>query len=335
MKRRDALLALGAGASAIAGIGWMAGPRADADQAAAKSRARRVRVYYTPDYVGSALEFETTRKARWVADSLLADPIAGIQLVANQSLSEAAVLRVHAPAYVTAVRTGQPRALAESQGFTWDPQLWPMVLASNGGVLAAAMVALANGAAGALSSGLHHARRDHGAGFCTFNGLAIAALHAIEKGARRILIIDLDAHCGGGTNSLLGENPAIHQLDVAVDNFDRYQPLKGNTLDLVEEASSYLPMVERRLDELAGRPFDLCLYNAGMDPHQDCPVGGLPGIDQEILARREQLVFSWCRRSNLPIAFVLAGGYIGDGLDAAGLVALHRLTLAAAAEVDA
>jgi hypothetical protein len=68
-----------------------------------------------------------------------------------------------------------------------------------------------------------------------------------------------------------------------------------------------------------------------MDPHEHCPVGGLAGIDAALLARREQLVFSWCRARQLPIAFVLAGGYIGPGLTQADLVGLHRLTLAAAA----
>jgi hypothetical protein len=33
----------------------------------------------------------------------------------------------------------------------------------------------------------------------------------------------------------------------------------------------------------------------------------------------------------LPIAFVLAGGYLGRRLDEEGLVDLHRLTLSAAA----
>lgn len=46
--------------------------------------------------------------------------------------------------------------------------------------------------------------------------------------------------------------------------------------------------------------------------------------------RRERLVFDWCRRRGIPIAFVLAGGYLGPGLDESGLVALHRLTLSAA-----
>ncbi len=38
----------------------------------------------------------------------------------------------------------------------------------------------------------------------------------------------------------------------------------------------------------------------------------------------------WCSARRLPIAYVLAGGYIGDRLDESGLVALHRLTLSAA-----
>ena len=34
----------------------------------------------------------------------------------------------------------RPRVLAESQGFAWDPGLGPMVLASNGGAVAAGEV---------------------------------------------------------------------------------------------------------------------------------------------------------------------------------------------------
>ena len=68
-----------------------------------------------------------------------------------------------------------------------------------------------------------------------------------------------------------------------------------------------------------------------MDPFEGCDIGGLPGITSEILAARERLVFEWCRERELPIAFVLAGGYVGDRLDEAGLVDLHRLTLSAAA----
>jgi acetoin utilization deacetylase AcuC-like enzyme len=332
MKRRDALRMLGLGA-ALGPLASVAGPNPPLP--GNRPPPRRVPVCYSPAYVGAAHAFETTRKAAWVAESLRQRPIAGIELVGNAPLTAAQLASVHAPVYIQAVRTGEPRALAESQGFAWDPQLWAMVLASNGGVLEAAAQARQHGVAGALASGLHHARRERGNGFCTFNGLAIAALAALERGAKRVLVLDLDAHCGGGTHSLIAGNRRVHQLDVAVDDFDHYQPSGGNTLDRVDGAADYLPTIERRLRALQGQDFDLCLYNAGMDPHQHSPVGGLPGIDAGLLARREQRVFDWCARRRLPIAFVLAGGYIGPGLDRAGLVALHRLTLAAAARAAA
>lgn len=76
--------------------------------------------------------------------------------------------------------------------------------------------------------------------------------------------------------------------------------------------------------------FDICLYNAGMDPFGGCSIGGMQGVTQNVLRDREVAVFSWCRMRGVPIVFVLAGGYLGLGLERAGLVALHRLTLEAA-----
>jgi acetoin utilization deacetylase AcuC-like enzyme len=306
-----------------------------------------VNLFYSPDYVGSTYAFETTRKAKWVADSLADSPIDGIELVTPQPLSWDQVVQVHDPEYVSAVQTGVPRGLAESQGFPWDAGLWPMVLASNGGVVAAALDALEHGLSGSLSSGLHHARRSAGAGFCTFNGLVIAAREALGAGAGSVLILDLDAHCGGGTASLIAPEPRIWQVDVSVDSFDYYGHSVGGrdgadrdvsagrvSLQLVGRSSEYLDAIERGLEEVERRVpcFDLCLYNAGMDPFEGCSTGGLTGITQGILAARETLVFKWCQQKVAAVAFVLAGGYIGWGLDAHGLVDLHRLTLAAAAE---
>jgi hypothetical protein len=54
------------------------------------------------------------------------------------------------------------------------------------------------------------------------------------------------------------------------------------------------------------------------------------GVTQKVLRDREVAVFSWCRMRGVPIAFVLAGGYVGPDLNREGLVALHRLTLDAA-----
>jgi hypothetical protein len=66
-----------------------------------------------------------------------------------------------------------------------------------------------------------------------------------------------------------------------------------------------------------------------MDPFGGRSIGGMQGVTQRVLREREVAVFSWCRMRGVPIAFVLAGGYLGPGLERAGLVELHRLTLEA------
>lgn len=296
-----------------------------------------IQVFHSPVYVCAGYSFDTTRKAGWIARSLHDAPIPRIALREPLPLTREQLLQVHDEAYVRAVETGEPRELAESQGFAWDAELWRMVLASNGGVVAAALAALADGVAGSLSSGLHHARHAHGAGFCTFNGLVLAAKAAIAAGARAVMILDLDAHCGGGTQSLVADDSRVWQFDVSVCAYDRYAATERARLDVARDGATYMAAIGRALDAAGacGVRFDLCLYNAGMDPFEGCPTGGATGVTRELLAERERLVFDWCRARRLPVAFVLAGGYVGDRLDQAGLVALHRLTLAAAVDVVA
>lgn len=291
-----------------------------------------MRLFYSSDYVAAAHAFPTTRKSGWIADSLRTIPIAGVEVVPPVSLTADEIATVHTREFVDAVRTGEPRELAESQGFDWDPGLWTAVSASNGGIIAAAAAARIDGVAGSLSSGFHHAKRDRGDGYCTFNGLALAARSLLRSGVPSVMILDLDAHCGGGTHSLVGDDARVVHIDVSVSPVDAYTPGPHGTLDMVHRSSDYLPTIERRLEERAAELPAMCLYNAGMDPHEQCDIGGLLGITHDILATRERIVFEWCAANRVPVAFVLAGGYIGR-LTQAELVELHRLTIEAAVRV--
>jgi acetoin utilization deacetylase AcuC-like enzyme len=296
-----------------------------------------MQVYFSPSYTLAAHDFATTRKAGWIADSLARLPIDGAQLVAPEPVTVAQLEQVHVPEYVQAVRTGRPRDLAESNLLTWDPGLWTAVCASSGGTVSAILEAFRTRRnAGSLSSGLHHASAASGRGYCTFNGLALGAREALGAGARRVLILDLDAHCGGGTAAIVrGWRDVVH-LDVSVSQFDRYDVEAGarSTLDLVGSSGDYLPTIDRRLRALDDLSFDVVIYNAGMDPHQ-ASQGGMRGITLRTLAERERLVFAWARGRALPVAFTLAGGYLDGGLSQADLVGLHRLTIAAAAMANA
>ncbi len=83
-------------------------------------------------------------------------------------MTETDLLRVHTPKYAEAIKTGQPRELAESQKFPWSPELFSSVCLTNGGVLAAGKQALRDGVSGALASGFHHSSADHGRGVLHF-----------------------------------------------------------------------------------------------------------------------------------------------------------------------
>jgi acetoin utilization deacetylase AcuC-like enzyme len=130
---------------------------------------------------------------------------------------------------------------------------------------------------------------------------------------------------------IVGTWPLVHHVDIAVSawSYAAGEPPRSS-LDVIHRAGDYLPAVERRLAALDAAAIDLCIYNAGTDPHEDCDLGGLEGMTTGVIRRRERTVFGWAAAKNIPVAFVLAGGYAGGALTREALVDLHRLTIAAA-----
>ena len=288
-------------------------------------------VYYSPAYTQSRTNFDTTRKAQWIVDHLARYPMAGITLIAPTPLTINHLLSVHTPEYVHALRTGHPESLAGSSGFAWDDQTLEAVCASNGGVVDAVTRALTSKEhAGSLSSGLHHAYAEHGGGFCTVNGLAVAARAYPDH---RMLILDLDAHCGGGTYSLIRQLPNVTHLDICTTVYDEYfvdyridqamTPQSLSSFDVVDQPDMYFERLAYRLGALEVMNYDVVVYNAGMDVY--------PTLSARDIQIREHLVFAWANARRIPVAFVLAGGYTGPCLTQAQLVRLHLLTVEAAA----
>jgi acetoin utilization deacetylase AcuC-like enzyme len=280
--------------------------------------------------------------------SLVADGLrdrVGIRLAAPEPVTEDDLLRVHTRDYVAAVRTGTPRALAESQKFPWSPELYPSVCLTSGGLLAAARRALTDGVAAAIVSGFHHAHADHGEGFCTFNGLVIAAEAMRAQGEiRSVAVLDMDLHYGNGTAALAASRPWLRNVSLYGNDY------QGNTAypDVTElrhadgpnHRSIALPRGCRRDGMLAamerglpllleqGRP-DLLLYQAGADPYREDPYSPLD-LDHGDLQERDRRVFAFARAEGLPIAWVLAGGYTAD---TSKVVQVHLNTFTAALEV--
>lgn len=284
--------------------------------------------HYSPTFNDTTVHADTVCKADHVARLLVGHDAWNVVRPAPASSEE--LERVHDDEYVSAVRTGVPEELAASNGIGWDDSLFAAAASSTGGIRDAALHALRRGEhSGALASGLHHARAEQGEGFCTFNGLVVAARAALDHGATRVLVLDLDAHCGGGTASLIDGVDGIEQVDVSVIGFDWY-PSRSDARLTMSTAETYLVDVEAALSAIP-RPdeLDLVLYNAGMDPHEH--AGGRSGITTATIATREQLVFEWADGAGVPVAFTLAGGYQSTQYDLDGVAALHLLTFDAAA----
>lgn len=289
-------------------------------------------IYFDSTYVVSGGGLETVRKADEVARRIL-EQFPEIKLVSPEPATEEQLLLAHTAEYIKAFLSGDPYDVASAALGEWSEEVVASVLASTGGVIAAALAALESGRAGSLSSGLHHAKSDHGAGFCTINGLAIAALVALQNGAKSVGILDVDAHCGGGTYEILGGNPLIRIGDVSTFGYDVWRSgEERHKLEITTDPDTYLDVVAEMLEHIGS--VDLLLLNAGMDPAEGGSTGSTRGFTSELLEARERLVAEWCERTNTPVAFVLAGGYVGSNLTLGGVADLHMHTVTAIADIN-
>ena len=279
-------------------------------------------VYYSPAYVVEG-RTETVTKSKLVAEMIEAGKAGEVRLEAPKFATRKELELIHTPEHV--------RSTFEDKGSflevgPWSQPLLDSILASTGGMRDAVKEALKNGRSGSLSSGLHHARRNAGSGFCQFNGLALAALEALKK-VKTVGILDLDAHAGGGTFDILGDHKQVYLADVTVNSFDSWEPSDPARHFYVEVDSpkDYLRHVEDALHSL--ERIDFLIYNAGMDTYEK--AGGMKGITKDIIRKREKLVVHWARSRKIPHIFALAGGYKWDGLTLEQVAELHLDTVKA------
>jgi acetoin utilization protein AcuC len=129
-----------------------------------------------------------------------------------------AVLAVHSPTYLDVIRSlSEGREVPEMERYGFGPGdnppfagMWEASLLYTGGTLAAAeWVASGRGrCAFNVAGGLHHAMRDHAAGFCTLNDPAIAITRLLGR-YERVVYIDIDAHHGDGVQAAFYEDPRV------------------------------------------------------------------------------------------------------------------------------
>ena len=222
---------------------------------------------------------------------------------------------VHDKAYVDGVFDG-----TTLNGFENNDLRIPQACLWTAGSLACAVERAATEDLPVLSptSGFHHAAHSYGGGFCTFNGIALAAAKYLAKHpTHKVGILDCDHHYGDGTADILKRLPdladRVQHHTSGLHFQDGGSPLK------------FFAWLDKAIKSLNDFGCNVVIYQAGADMHIDDPLGGL--LTTEGLRRRDRAVF---RDVEAGIAWNLAGGYqkpTGPSLFDDPVLQIHRNTI--------
>jgi acetoin utilization deacetylase AcuC-like enzyme len=253
----------------------------------------------------------------------------------------ASIERLHPTAYVEMVRAAIP-----TRDHKWldpdtvvSPGSWEAVLRATGACMHAVDQVIAGEADNAFCAVRppgHHAEPARAMGFCLFNSVAVAALHARAKhGAERVAVVDFDVHHGNGTQAAFWSDKDLfygstHQMplfpgsgaldETGVGNIVN-APLKAGD-DGADFREAWQTRILPALDDFAP---DVLLVSAGFDAHIKDPLAQLRLVEADFAWITEKLLEAAAKHCGGKLVSTLEGGYDLDAL--ASSTAVHVETL--------
>ena len=254
--------------------------------------------------------------------------------------SRGQLLRAHAPELLDMVLETRPRErILLDPDTVLSPDSDEAALRAAGAAVAAVDAALVGPSPRvfcAVRPPGHHATHDTAMGFCLFNNIAIAALHALDAhGLERVAIVDFDVHHGNGTQAIFEHDRRVlfassHQWPLYPGTGARSETGEGNIANapLPPDADgapfraawtdALLPAVD------AFRP-QLLFISAGFDAHRRDPLAQL---------RLEAGDYAWITRELVQLANRHCAGRIVSTLEGGyDLEALRESSIAHVGEL--
>lgn len=174
----------------------------------------------------------------------------------------------------------------------------------------------------------HHAESNQAMGFCLFNNIAIAAQALIDKGSRRVAIVDIDVHHGNGTQHSFYNRDDVFYISThrfpfypgtGAQNEKGIGKGLGYTLNipydaLADDDDYKKGYQDEILPALLKYKPEFILVSAGFDAHIRDPLGGMKITKSGFEMMAKTLNDAAQKTCNGKIVFVLEGGYDLKGL---------------------
>ena len=170
----------------------------------------------------------------------------------------------------------------------------------------------------------HHAGADYLGGYCYLNNAAIAAQAAIDRGAGRVAILDIDYHHGNGTQDIFYDRGDVLFVSMHADPKTDYPFYWGHADETGEAAgdganlnlplsrgtalAEFLAALDEAMARIRAFAPELLLLSFGADTFSGDPISffRLETKDYPLIGRR-------IADAGLPTLVVMEGGYaVGD-----------------------
>lgn len=221
------------------------------------------------------------------------------------------ILRAHLPEYLGRLRV--------AHDFDADTAYFPEIEAIARLSAGAGLLALDQARAGESVFSLmrppgHHATRETPMGFCYLSNIAIAALHALATGTKRIAVFDFDVHHGNGTEDILRD-----QAGAAFYSIHEHPCYPGTGATSVgtncfnypvapfSSREDYRAALATALEDLRQFKPEIIAVSAGFDAYANDPLANSPLEAEDFHWLGTQL-----RSLGVPMFSLLEGGYSDD-----------------------